>query len=416
MKVKRKENILYILAYFVVVFSALAFFKQNWFRVFIILFTVYLFVKFNLQIDKRLFYVILFFIYILTSQALKWRGSMFLSIGSIVYFAIIPYLFLKILGLNFPKYIVKIIYYYSIISLIFWTLTNVVPGFYGFTKGLAASLGTHPIDYTKTFHGTPEQFILYTYEPAHIFGLVRNPGPFHEPGAFAVFLIFAIIFNIIISHKLMNKVNYVLIAALITTFSTAGILALMILLAFYPLVRSKKYKGLSILFVSVFIPLLVFFYFKIDFLNEKISGQYEHAQNVSLNTPVVSRFLGLRKSIYVLSKYPFTGRGLLSITAAGRFSPEAATYGFMSFGARIGLVGLLIYLYVFYKAILNYCLYYNYNKSFAIAAFIAFLFVLFAQSYAEAPLFMMIFFSYFIFGDFGKRRKMNKYVKLKGIR
>jgi len=406
---QKSKGLLYFLSYFVLVFGALAFFKQDIFKGLIMLLSVFLFNKYVHKLNTKVLWVVLFLIIVISIQSIMWEGDAFLLLITIIYIGILPYLLLEVIGVNYPKFLVNIIYYYAIVSLVFWGLTNISPEFHDFTKGLASTLGTHPIDPDKLFAGKPEQFILYTYESSTYFNIVRNPGPFHEPGAFAVFLIFAIVFNMMIRQTFLEKKNIVLILALLTTFSTAGYLALMVLLLFYPLIDKRTNRLLSIALLGIILPLIIYTYFNVDIFGDKIEAQYETAQDKDLDTPTTGRFLGARKSIYVLSKYPLSGRGLLSITRADISSPEAAGYGFMSFASRIGILGIIVYFFFFFKSLKQYSIYYRYNEKFAYVAFLALLMVLFSQTYAETPIFMMLFFASFIYGNFGVKSR-NKHL------
>ena len=58
------------------------------------------------------------------------------------------------------------------------------------------------------FYKTSPSIILYTFDPIAMKDY-RNPGPFWEPGAFAVYLIVALIFNIIKEGNLLTKKNVV---------------------------------------------------------------------------------------------------------------------------------------------------------------------------------------------------------------
>lgn len=410
---KPPKAILYLMTYLILVCSTLAFFKQDFFRFIFVLVSLFLFIAGSHKVSRKIIWVIIFLLIIIYVQSIRWQVDLYTTITTIIYMAILPYILLKIIGLDYPKFMVRIIYYYAIISLLFWTASNISPAFYNYTEGLASALGTHPINPDNRFAGNPEQFILYTFEPNAFSGLIRNPGPFHEPGAFAVFLIFGIAFNIIMTHKLFEKKNIILCVALITTFSTSGILALMVLIIAFPMLNDEIKPEIRVFLSVIIIPLIIYLYFNVDIFGDKISEQYENAQNVDLETRTSGRLLGARKAIYVLTKYPLTGRGLLSVTKADFSSAEGVAYGFMSFASRIGIFGIMVYFFFFFKTIKQYCVLYNFNVKFAIFSFIALLMVLFAQTYAETPVFVILFLTSFIWGNFGaKIRSYNSLWKM----
>jgi hypothetical protein len=398
----KKHFLNYIISYFIIVYSGLNFFiSTNWTKLFISFFALGLFIYYKKKFNYQILWVVLYVFALMIIQSIFWGGSAFTAVTYVTFFVLAPYFFLKKLGYNYQKYIIDIICVYAIISLIFWVLTNISPHFYQSLYGLAERLGTDPKDPYNEMAGRPEQFILYTYEPGKTGPFIRNPGPFHEPGAFAVFLIYGMIFNIIISGALINKKNIVMSVALITTFSTAGYLAFLFLISFSVWVSKFNWAIKASLFTFL-IAISVLIYLNYNILGNKIADQYSSDISASLDTPTSGRILGARKAIVVLSKYPLWGRGLQASSKASIDSPEGADYGFMSFAARIGIPGILLFFFFFYKSIVQFCILYNFNKLFARYAFIALLFVLFAQAHIQSMLFFMLFMSSLINPHFGE--------------
>lgn len=386
-----------------VVYSGLNFFtSQDWAKVFISLFSLGLFIYYKKKFNYQILWLILYVLALMLIQSIFWGGRIFTAFTFISFYLFVPYFLLKVFGYNYNKYIVNIIFIYAIISLIFWTLTNLSPSFYEYLYGLAERLGTDPVDPNASMVGRPEQFILYTYEPNRVGPFIRNPGPFHEPGAFAVFLIYGLIFNTIISGTLVNKKNIVMSAALITTFSTSGYLAYMFLISFS--IWVSKLNGIVKIVIFIFlVSIASVFYMGSEIMGSKIANEYSTQRSISLNTPTSGRIMGARKAIVVLTKYPLWGRGLQASTKASMDSTEASEYGFMSFAAKIGIPGILLFFFFLYKTISQFCLFYGFNKKFATYAFIALLFVLFAQVHIQSILFFMLFMSSFFNPHFGEK-------------
>jgi hypothetical protein len=403
-----KKFLNYFVAFFIVVYSGLNFFvAQNYTKVLISLFAIGLFIYYRKRINYKILLLIFYIIGIIIIQSIFWGGSAFTALTYIIFFIIVPYSILKAVGYNYNEWIVNILVFYALISLVFWTLTNVSPSFYNSLYSLAEKLGTDPRDINNEMAGRSEQFILYTYEPNRVGPFIRNPGPFHEPGAFAVFLIYGLIFNTLITGSFINKKNSILSIALITTFSTAGYIAFIFLISFYVWV-SKLHGGLKIsLFLSL-IMISFLFYFSFEMMGKKVDDQYSSQAKVSLDTPTSGRIIGARKAIYVLSKYPLWGRGFQASTLATIDSPEGAGYGFMSFAARIGIPGILIFFFFFFKSIRQYCFLYGFNKRFASFSFIALLIVLFAQAHIQSILFFMLFMSSLIEPKFGEKIALSR--------
>lgn len=404
----KKHFLNYLIAFFVIVYSGLYLFtSQVWTKLFISLFALGLFVYYKKKINSQILWLVIYVLALMLIQSVFWGGSIFTAITFITFMVFVPYLFLKKLGYNYNKYIVNIIFIYAIISLIFWTLTNLSPSFYHSLYGLAERLGTDPKNPNDPTAGRPEQFILYTYEPSTVGAFIRNPGPFHEPGAFAVFLIYGLVFNTIISGSIINKKNLVMSVALITTFSTAGYLAFLFLLSFSVWV-SKLHGGMKIFLFTLLITVGAGFYFSSDLMDKKIIDQYSTDTRASLNTPTSGRILGARKAIVVLRKYPLWGRGLQASTKASKDSTEGAEYGFMNFASQIGIPGILLFFFFFYKSLTQFCLLYGFRKTFAGYAFISLLIVLFAQSHILSILFIMLFMSSLVNPHFGENLPQKK--------
>lgn len=314
-----------------------------------------------------------------------WGGSTFTIITSISFLIVLPYFILKVVGIKFLKYYLNIIYIYAIISLFFWTASNFIPGFHDFTYILAELLNPY------TPHKITESFILYTYENSTELGLYRNPGPFHEPGAFGVFLVLAIIINYILNKKVLDKKNWVFILAAVTTFSTGTYLSIIVFFLFLNLVMIKKQRIVSIILFTVLSIISFNLYKNIGFLGAKIEEQYEEQTEAPLTTPTSGRILGARKAIVAISRYPFTGKGLIALTQSDSTEPDAAGYGWITWISRIGLPLGLIYILFFYRSLKIFCRLHNTSTKFAIIAFISLLTVLIGQKHFNTIIFFMIF-------------------------
>ncbi len=383
----------YILAYFAVAFSRISFFSgQADLKIaFCILIGIIFIIK-GEKLDVFLFPIIALFVFINIFQNMTFGGlSPRNYVSFIMYYVLTPYLLIKIIGHDTPKYIIDILVVYSIISLAFWGLSNLYEPFYEYTSTIAPKYGT---DFTIS----DNQFIIYTYESGKVMGnIIRNPGPFNEPGTFATFLLLGLVLNIMRNKGIVDNKGKILIGTIITTFSTATYLSLVVLLG-YKVYHKTTNPSLKVLYLIVFIVLLVPAVLKLDFMGNKILARYQYETRVSLSEPTSGRFFGARKSIYVLKKYPFWGRGLIAGTRVTDFySREAAGYGIFEQAARMGIIGISIYLVLFWKGIKHYCNKYNFSSNFIKWAFFSLLLSLFSQSMGLTTLFMMLIYSSFIF-------------------
>ena len=391
-RVNKKLN--YILAYFAVAFSGIHFFSgQSYTKIaFTIILGIIFFFK-NKKIKKPVFFLIILFTSILFMQSIAFGGvSLRNYISFTMYYILTPYFIYVIIGQDAFKYIVNIMVVYSVISLIFWVMTNLSSSFHSYLSTIPKKFGTDPIPFVD------EQFIIYSYDPFNkLLGFVRNPGPFNEPGSFGLFLIFAIILNTMRTKGVMDRKNKILIITSLTTFSTATYLSLFVLAGYFVL-NKRIHPSIKLVYVSFFIIFIIVFFFKSDFMGNKIEKEFVSQTSVSLDTPTGGRFLGARKSIYVLTKYPLHGRGLSgSSIVTDLTSYEASAYGIFGFAAKLGLIGIIIYLYIQWQGLKYLNFKHKNHKKFLNYAYSALMLSMFAQSFLITPVFMMLIFSSLIY-------------------
>lgn len=273
------------------------------------------------------------------------------SFGSMVLMASMGYLIKLSIALlavrlisNFSGYYVSVIYMLACISLVFY-----IPSQLGFDlAGMLSRFQLH-------FPGSDIRHI-----GIHNFNSLRendrNCGIFWESGAFAGYLVLALLFSLrdVKINSISNKWVIVMVVALLTTKSTTGYMALLVLVVLY-LYQSKWVKGrLAKLF---FFPLIVLAVGgvayvavnEISFLGEKITGQFNSARN-SENLSEINRFGNFMYDIDFIEKRPLLGWSGNPVT---RLSVDPNVVDFVSgqgngltgFAVRFGLIGLLVYFY-----------------------------------------------------------------------
>tara|TARA_B100001121_G_C18686581_1_gene620986 strand:+ start:639 stop:1652 length:1014 start_codon:yes stop_codon:yes gene_type:complete len=149
------------------------------------------------------------------------------------------YLSIKVIGYNFIKYIVNIAYYGSIISFPFYILQllnyDLAFNLVGFFQ--------NSFDFLSWRNDQMANNIIFTINSD---GALRNSGFMWEPKGFANFVTIAIIFRLFMNNLVLNdKKILVLVLAVISTFSTTGILVLFLILTFY-FINKKAIVLLSI--------------------------------------------------------------------------------------------------------------------------------------------------------------------------
>ena len=142
-------------------------------------------------------------------------------------------------------------------------------------------------------------------ELGHTF--IRSNGIFWEPGAFAIYIVIALIFELFFFDSINYKRVFVEIVGMLITFSTTGYICLFALILVFLFFRKinkvseKKFKGF--LLVAFFLA-ISFMVFSSEILKDEIFGKI-----FSQNSSAGSRFSSLYNGIAISFKYPFFGLG-----------------------------------------------------------------------------------------------------------
>ena len=176
-------------------------------------------------------------------------------------------------------------------------------------------------------------------------GLSRNLGIFREPGVYVVFLIFAVIGEMLILENKRKRLNIVLYCVgLFTTFSTAGYVLLFALAAYYLFVYHDSIKESIFIIVAIILGFLVAYQFgMLDVVFEKFSD------GTNTYGSWLSRLSSITRNLEIAAENPFFGVGryaLYDITLAvdGAYVADANTntilIGSAAYGIFFGIVVL----------------------------------------------------------------------------
>ena len=257
--------------------------------VFIIIFYIFYHRNKKTFFDSRI--VIIFIIYVLLAfvQGIIWGFSLVSFTTSFVLGFLMPYYLFKVYHEDFLFILEKVIYFMTIISLSFWLVHQFIPGAKEYISGIIISVNRY--NFTDIARG----MIFYTYWPEldQDFGLSRNAGFRSEPGAFAVFIILGIVINYVRNIHLFDKRNIVYYIALLSTFSTAGYLALAAVGLL--LIKQKSVRIVGILLFPILAYGALYAYGNLNFMKSKINQQYEEQTEVGLNEPTSGRFFRSQK-------------------------------------------------------------------------------------------------------------------------
>jgi len=264
---------------------------------------------------------------------------------------LVPALYLVIIGKEYYKYYIKILYVYTLISFVFWSIEIIFPQLSMILRKYAIyfsrATGSFVVDYKDISF-----FLLYTFTYASSFHtLPRNAGPFWEPGAFAVYLTVAIVLLYLTTRSLKNKYTLVFSLALLSTQSTAGYISLYIFWLWTIMSSHTKYK-VFILFVILFSAYLISI--SAPFMKLKISEAYEQESTQSLSGYTSGRFYSARKSINAIGQHPLIGRGISRRTAYDEYSEFYGSYGIIDIPARFGLIIGSLYFILYLLSLQKY--------------------------------------------------------------
>jgi hypothetical protein len=306
-------------------------------------------------------------------------------IGTFVRFTF-AYLVIKTVGHKLIPIYINLIVFFSIISLLVYA-AFFVPSL---TNQLIAHAITSPLFPLKdqTYAFTPN-YILVTFNQ---YQQLRNSGPFWEPGAFAVFLNVAILFNVMSNKKLFDKKNILFIIAIATTLSTAGYLVLFfIITALYLMVNPSLKK------VLVLAPMVIFFtifIINMSFLLPKIKDNVIIAENDNS-----SRFGSAYSDYQLIYKNPFIGYGKdiqnKYGTSIWNLKKMHRNNGITNFMTEWGLIIFVFYFANYKKSSDNICMYFQSNKYLSVV----FLIIIWLSGFSEA-IFQYTFFHSMMFLQF----------------
>lgn len=199
------------------------------------------------------------------------------------------------------------------------------------------------------------------FEDEVVMGVVRNCGFCWEPGRFASFVIIAIYLNLIRNKRIKGNSNlYILILGLLTSLSTTGYSAfILIIINYFFLQKSKAQYRIATLIIGI--PLIIWI-MSLSFMSDKIERTTSTDNYLSENITsleyfdnndqqmVVQRFEGLYLDFLNFIHAPFLGCGnRIHSYVSMEISPYLATSNGLTsllgtYGVIIGLMFLGIYL------------------------------------------------------------------------
>lgn len=266
--------------------------------------TLFIFMVYGVRIRKSLLYVTLFWITFNAMAIIAFGTIRPLFIGRYYVVILASYLIYELFGDEFPVVYSNIIFWFAMISLLFWiwhtfspnTLLSLMSRLnlsYGYLGDRGHRIYYHSIFYTVASLELP----------------IRNCGFCWEPGPFSVYLALAL-YVMAQKQGVKSFKFWVLVVAIITTFSTTGYFALAVILLYPTTLKIKvSYR------IPLFLILLIIFgmvFNQAEFMRDKIIYQAEVIEQLE-DTSIADidylersgRVSGIIAGISNLLRYPF---------------------------------------------------------------------------------------------------------------
>ncbi|MBN1183549.1 MAG: O-antigen ligase family protein [Bacteroidales bacterium] len=369
-----------------IAFSGFPFFyKNDNYLVIFFLFGFLVWIMRSRHINKKTLFYFIGFVIIILAQTIKYR--FFPSVTIMGYFIriFIAFFVLESIGIEemLKKYL-KTILFFSLISLILY-----VPLLFDDSIITFYNNNAIPLIDPKTDNKIGGTLLIFHLRVNDIHSLiVRNPGPFWEPGAFAGFLIIGILFNKIKNDRFFNIYGVMFLITLISTLSTTGYITYMFILIAFSL-NSKRGIVVALLLSIVFI----YIYSSLPFLREKIKNEYNIAFNSNLEKRSKNRIASTIVDINDVKNNLLFGRGPNDLTRYDNpFNSKVnnRNNGITDFLVKFGLVGFFLYFISMYYSLEKVCVYYDRKKKTLVICFISILLIGSSELYFMYPFFFAL--------------------------
>lgn len=394
----QNKNVKAFLAFLLLGTSTMPFFKQS-FCIYLLLASLLLIVR-QLRMSKEAFYFmfLVFAIEIYHSFYFDHYDMTGVRIG--LGFLAASIFLIYYLKLDFLSLYITILYYFALISFVFFIL------FYadsGLVNSFANAIPDIFVKTTGQYGREIKQInpIFYNFD-LNFLDLGRNNGPFWEPTVYATMLVIAQIFNYLLHKTLFNKKGIVFTIAILTTMSTTGFMAYFILLIFYFLLSDRIGRLTKLISVAGFLSLGVVLYTSLPFLSEKIANEMEKTDEAAEKYGGDSRMASATLDLLEVSERPayiLFGKGHGDERIAGPDKDVLRNCGDTALLIEWGIIYALIYISLLYYSFVQLARHYQIHWTFAIACTAILLIFGFSEVFFDLP----FFYSFLFFGFIIKR-------------
>lgn len=323
---------------------------------------LFIFISEGQKIDSSFLVFIIFLSLILIGQAFIFNFLSGVSAFGVLLAFFKAYFAAKILGYSILDHFTKWIVILTIVSFVFFIPSLLFAGFEEFLKSNIAPFFQR--SGSRFGYSYNPNFIIYTInsgigsiEEGYYFLRGRNPGPFHEAGGFAVYLVPALLLNFYQKGRLVTWTNLILILGIISTQSTTGYAALGIFFILYSLQLKSKLLKLIVIPLAVF--LVSFSFNNLGFISEKITQRLVKVNTENaLKAQNRERFANFLVDFYDAVSYPLTGRGVNENTRYDNFEKFSGrthkNNGVSDLAAEFGLAFFLVYFGLMFHSLKGY--------------------------------------------------------------
>ena len=397
--IKSRDLVDYLLVFLLIALSGFPFFTAK--RLYLIIglfFALYVFISRRKKNNE--FYLITIFIlsciivlqtYIFDYFDIKTQLGLFVRWT-------FPFIVVMVVGKKLPEYYINIIYYFAIISFIFFIPSVLVPGFEKYLLQKWAPIFNQAVSKDSIYSYNPN-IIVYTIKTdagIRFSNYFRNSGPFWEAGAFAGYTIIALMFNMITTKKLINKKNIIFLLAIASTFSTAGFLGVSVLLFSYLVILKKDRNGWLMVPIILWLSMNIFTNVKI--VNYKLTNEMDRLEK-RVTSGKRSRVVSAMLDLKTINKNLLFGTGRNDII---RFGREVKTWrehrnnGITDFAVKYGVPFFCFYFYFIYCSIKKYLIDNERNQYFAIYAMAVIFIIGSAETYFQQSFFISMFYMHLV--------------------
>lgn len=374
--------------------------------------TVYLFFRKNKRLIPSLLIKYLVFVGVVFVGSAIWYLSTNLTNYLSMFVRIITaFMIMDLLREKFIYVYVKVMYVLCLIGLICWStfvlfpnlelffLTNITPFFdfylYETNEGISAHMqgvrpAPHFIIYTMN-HGNSGFLPTQLDHLSNLEGLnrifMRNSSCFTEPSSAMLYIIPALLFNLVITGKGLCKRNVVFVLSILTSWSTGGLSVLFFSLIGWSVIQKLSLSKLLILPLMVGISYVAFTNiesFGAEIL-DKISVFESGDVSKASRTRFVSGFLDFKEAF----SHPFFGKGFYNHNnGVFNYFDNHRNNGTLFLLNKYGFIAFFLYFFMIFKFFKAICVEHSIPPRFGYIMLLSLILIGFGNKNFEKPFFI----------------------------